>query len=134
LLRRLRRRCRHSRSSLPGFGDAGCLAGFQLRFLDRTRSVGDIDRVRADALAEFLEAGAGAAGFNDRGLEVREGFAERFGNDLCIRQNGRGTGNLDLVASNSRACKSGGCSQCGDSKFKRRSSEYSRAYGLVCGA
>ena len=100
------------------FGDAGCLAGFELRVLDRARGVGDVDRVRAYALAEFLEAAAGAARLNDRGLEVRERFAEGFGNDLRIRQNRGGAGNLDLVAGSGSACEGDGCNQRCNSELK----------------
>ncbi len=40
------------------FLDAGVGAGLQLVLLDRARGVGDVDGVFADALAEFLDAGA----------------------------------------------------------------------------
>src|SRR5690606_29906399 len=84
-------------------GDAGSLAGLDFAALHRARRIGDVDGVRADALAEFLEAAAGAAGFDDRRLEVRIGFAKRFGDDLGVRKNSGRAGDLDLVARNGNA-------------------------------
>jgi hypothetical protein len=66
------------------------------------RRVGDVDLVFADAFAELLDAGARTAGLDDRGLEVREGLAERLGDDLGIGQHGGRTGDLDLVARRGR--------------------------------
>ena len=100
------------------FGDAGGLAGLQLAVLDLARSIGDVDRVRANALAEFLEARAGAAGFDDRGLEVGEGLAEGFRDDLGVGKNGGRAGNLDLVASGGSAGKGDGRHEGGCGKLE----------------
>ena len=79
-------------------GDAVGLAGLELFLLHRTRGIGDVDLVFADAFAELLDAGARTTGLNDRGLEVREGLAERLGDDLGVGEHGGRTGDLDLVA------------------------------------
>ncbi len=57
----------------------------------------------AETLAELLEAGGGAARLDDRGLEVAERLAELLSHDVGVRQNRRRTGDLDLVAGDSRA-------------------------------
>uniref|UniRef100_UPI00311FB7F3 hypothetical protein n=1 Tax=Thauera sp. SDU_THAU2 TaxID=3136633 RepID=UPI00311FB7F3 len=92
-------------------GHAGCLAGLDFTFLDLARGIGDVDRVRADALAEFLQAAGGAAGLDDRRLEIGQRLAERFGDDLRIGKNGRGAGDLDLVARSGGTGKSGGSNE-----------------------
>ncbi|MCY1369469.1 hypothetical protein D9M69_565140 [compost metagenome] len=97
------------------FLDASVDARLEFSALHGARCIGDIDGVFTDALAEFLDACTRAARFNNRRLEVRIGFAKGFCNDLGIRQNGRGTGNLNLIArirSGNRQCCSN-CERCG---------------------
>ena len=74
-----------------------------LFFLDLARGIGDVDGGVAEALAELLDAGAGAAQLDDRGLEVAVGLAELLSHDVGVGQNGRRAGDLDLVAGDSRA-------------------------------
>ena len=50
----------------------------------------------------FLRPADDAAGFDDRGREVGV-LAERFGHDRGIGQDGRGAGDLDVVAGDGRA-------------------------------
>ena len=58
--------------------DAVLRAGLQLGRLDAARGVGDVGELRADAIAEQLEAAAGAGALDLRGLELA-GAAELLG-------------------------------------------------------
>ncbi len=82
------------------FDDVGHAVGdanLTLAVAHGARGSGDVDGVLADAFAETLEAGTGAAAFDDGRREVKV-FAERLGHDGGVGQHGRGTGDLDLVA------------------------------------
>jgi hypothetical protein len=63
-------------------GHAGFAAGLDFAFADRTRRVGDVDELRADATAKFAEATARAARGDDRRLELAHRAAELLGHDV----------------------------------------------------
>ena len=78
-------------------GHAVLGAQVNIRLLDARGGVRDVDGGFAQAFAHLLAARTRTAAFHDRGREV-EVLAKRFGDDGGIGQNGRGAGDLQLVA------------------------------------
>src|SRR5690606_19582026 len=79
-------------------GYAGGDAGLSFGIAHRTGGIGDVDGVATDALAELLEATAGAARADHRHLEFGEGGAVFLGDDRGEGQPGGRAGDLNGVA------------------------------------
>src|SRR5690606_33246138 len=79
---------------LDDVGDAVLLAEVELRGLHRPRGVGDVRRAAADALAEFLDAAAGAQRL-DAGGRAAGGAREILGHAAGEGEDGRGADGED---------------------------------------
>ena len=104
------------------FGHAVGGACVEVFLADARGGVGDVDGVFAHAFTHLGTAGTRAAAFDHGGREV-EVFAEGFGDDGSIGQNGRGTGDLDLVTGR------GGHGHCG--QRERRHGEFGEGHGCL---
>ena len=78
-------------------GHAIGIAQIDVRLLDAAGGIGDIDGRFAQAFTQLLAPGTRPAALDDRRVE-RALLAKGFGHDGGIGQNGRRTGNLQLVA------------------------------------
>src|SRR5690606_19700746 len=89
--------------------------GLELALGDGARSVGDVGRTLADAVAKQLEPAAGAGRLDDRRLELAD-LAELLGDRSGEGIDGRGSDDADLVAGK------GGAGHDGRRKGERRDS------------